>query len=348
MENTTNFNQTMKFNFRYSVWLLDTTINGLLVAISLYLMAALVFHEVKIDKRRERFLSLSIEKKYATLSSYTCIIIAVASFVRQGVSFGGNWIEFCSVSDKLSSSEEAVIERTCRILPHLSNFALTVGSGMVFHFLWFRQRVFYIHPSLKLISNTCVRMFSFGVITAWIVFYISLYPVYFILVHYHYVSGFGCLVIDSSFESYLIITITWGIASILMQLVLLFLFVYPILKRGMWKLQRKDECLMKRVKKAVILTSICLGTDVISILLAEFLSVKNANIPFFNFGVNLVINHAVTIACFDHWKQLLWPWNLNQGVADSSSGKTSSTTPPHNRGLDGTSFANENNHKLHV
>ena len=65
---------------------------------------------------------------------------------------------------------------------------------------------------------------------------------------------------------------------------------------------------MKRVKKATLLASICLAADLLSILATQFLFVKNANAAIFPHNINLVINHLVTIAYFDHWKQLLWPW----------------------------------------
>ena len=101
-----------------------------------------------------------------------------------------------------------------------------------------------------------------------------------------------------------------------MQIILLRLFIYPMLKQTLWQSNqnhKRSNRLMKRVKKAIFLKSICLTTDFLSILTTQFLLVKNANAMSFPFSLNLEINLLVTIACFDHGKKMLWLWNLKSG-----------------------------------
>ena len=74
------------------------------------------------------------------------------------------------------------------------------------------------------------------------------------------------------------------------------------------------------MKKAIILALIAFATDILSILANILLSAENATNLTFDFGLNLVVNHLVTIACFDYWRQLIWPWNLN-AKSRSETGK---------------------------
>ena len=331
MENLTHSNHSEKpFVFRPHIWLLDVVINSILVLVSLYLLLALTFHELKIEPpRKDRFLRLPTESRYRVMSKYTCVVIAVASLFRHSIAFGSLWVDRYIVKNNLTFSQEESIEVVCKAISPLGNFALTVGIGLVYLFLWFRQRVFFVHPSLKVFSHSFLRYFSFGVIIVWVLFYIALYPAYFVLVRYRYVAKAGCLVESFSAAPYSDIIITWGAMSIMVQLALLFLFIYPIAKRAMWQGQSKNEqnsVLMRRVKKATILTIICLVTDILSVLISEVLSTKNASSPTFDFGVNLVINHLVTIACFDYWKELLWPWNSKVKFPSRIVSKDASTS----------------------
>ena len=323
MENISNSNHTGMSSFNPNIWRLDTVIIGMLVVISFYLLVALIFHQLKMGQHpKKRFANLSIEKKYGVLSKYTCILIGVASFLRHVFSFAELWIELYIVNYNLSSSQEAQIANACRALPSLFNVALSFGSGLVFFFLWFRQRLIYVHPSLKILSNKCLKTFSFGIIVGWLLFYIALFPIYFTLIHFHYVPKTGCVVKAESIDSNTNLAIAWISISIFMQLSLLLLFIYPILKRAAWKSHQRhkqsSKALLKRVKKAAILSSVSFCTDIATILVNRILSTLTASNPTFDFGTNLVINHLVTIACFDDWKQLLWPWTLDSKMRSQS------------------------------
>jgi len=324
MENSSIINQSLSFD--QEIWLADTVINGLLSVISIYLLIALLFYKIKIEKRNEEhFLRLVPEKRYGILSTYLCIFIAVASLICQTNAFTRKLIEENSIRSNLSASQQRALQTACKIMPPLGNFAITLGSAMVYTFLWFRQRVFYIHPSLKVLNSRCINIFSFTIIVFWFVFYVSIDFAYFSLVHYRFDEELGCVVgTYYAVVKYRQIITSWTIASIVMQIVLLLLFIYPILKRTLWKGQLQSErsvCLMRRVKKAVVLTSACLGSDVAAVVATVLLLQEDSSNIIFVYGVNLVINLLVTIACFDHWKKLIFPWHLKP--------ETSSQTPSH-------------------
>ena len=314
MANSSNFNET--FRFRSEVWLNDTVLSCILAVVALYLLAALAFHEVRVEKpRKERFRRLSLENKFGVLSKYTCILIAIAALLRHLNSLGMLWLEYSAVYGSLPDNSSAA-NSACTILPPVGNVALTVGGGLVYLFLWFRQRVFYIHPSLKILSNKFVTALSFGILIMWIFFWIALYFAYFIIVRYHFTKKGGCLFVDESALPYGYIIFSWTAVSVFMQVVLLGLFIYPILKRSLWRGHQSTDGnspLMRRVKKAVALAAICFLTDVLSVVATIVLFEDNTNSPIFMYSVNLTINQFATIACFDYWKKLLWPWNCRCG-----------------------------------
>ena len=63
MENTTKFDQAI-FNSLSSYWISDVTISGILFSVSLYLLVALLYHQVKVEKSiKQKFKQISLEKK---------------------------------------------------------------------------------------------------------------------------------------------------------------------------------------------------------------------------------------------------------------------------------------------
>ena len=310
MQNLTHSNETTSFTS--DLWLTDLVIIGVLLAVSSYLLVVLIFHKLKFEKTKERFLRLSLEKSYGVISSYMCIMIGVASIILQASGLARKLIELRELSDS-GTFGESVIHKICNTLPTTSNITITIGSGFVYLILWFRQRIFYVHPSLKILSNKCIKFISFSIFAVWFIFYIILFVSHLSLVHYRFKVPVGCIVEESAYSSYSILVLAWLIVSILMQLSLQFLFLYPILKSSMWRSQQQYErnsSLLGRVKKAVALASICFSTDILTIILRAALISRNGSIALPIFSTNLVINHLMTIACFDHWRELLWPWKF--------------------------------------
>ena len=326
MKNLTNSNQTT-YRFRKKLWISDIAINSMLGGFSLYLLVGLVYHQVFVEKRRkEKFSRLALGTRYSLLSKYTCIAIAMASTICDLGTFAQ-----LLVADNLIFSSDSIqhsnaVKIFCHVLPRIGNFGLSAGSGLVYLFLWFRQRVFYVQSSLQVINSKCLRVFSTAIIILWIMFWISLFFVYFIKISYRYEKAGWCqFVLDTGRAwTYGEIIVVWNIISFLMQLSLLGLFIYPMPKRNLWIKTQNDEgnvrnkILMRRVKKALMLSSVCLGTDIFSGVIAAVLYQENSNSALFPYNVNLIINHLATIVWFANWKQMLWPWNVERYAKNSS------------------------------
>ena len=308
MINFSNFNET-QYLFREHIWQANVIIDAVLMIISIYLATSLIFHKLKREEtKKEKFFRLGLEDKFAVISKFICILIAFSSIYRNANSIVLLWVEKTAVLNN-STMIEYEVNTACKALPKIGNVALTIGFGLAYLFLWFRQRLFYIHPALKTLNNIKIRALSFGIIIIWFLYYLATMFSYFSIVRYEFHQQGGCVIVDSTSEAYGFIIIAWSAVSIIIQICLLGLFVYPILRKTSWG-SKKNIHLLKRVKKAVFLTAVCLITDGISVVVIVVLYVPNASSAFFIYNINLVINHLVTIACFDHWKELLWPWNV--------------------------------------
>ena len=315
-----NITECTGLEFKLEYWISNIAICSLVTLIFVYILLALVYHEIRVEKPRQiGFSQLSIEKRYRVLSKYTCILIAIAALLLY-VSLVSKWLaEGTTIFN--GSNLTAAAETVCVVFNPITNVAVTGGNGLVYLFLWLRQRVIYVHPSLKVLNNKCVSAFSFVVLILLILFWISLLIAYFVMVHYHLDRKSGCIIDNDSVQPYSKMVFTWTAVSILMQISLLSLFIYPILKQARWRDHQINSILMKRVKKAVVFSIICLGTDIVTIVVYTFFATDCfANSAIWVYSINLLINHLITIGCFDHWKKLLWPWNVNCcGVVRSES-----------------------------
>ena len=302
MENVT---ECIDLEFRLEYWIGSIAICSLVSLIFFYVLLALVYHEIRVKKSRQiGFLQLSIEERYLVLSKYRCISYNIAFFVLY-ISLVSKWFV---VGIKIFRGSITAAETVCIVFSHISDAAVTIGNGLVYLFLWFRQRVIYVHPSLKVLNNKYVSVFSFAVLALWILFWISLLIAYLIKVQYRFNRTRGCVIDKDSAQPFNVMVFTWTAVSILIQISLLCLFVYPILKQARWRDQRNIANLIRRVKKAVVFAMICLGTDIATIVVYLFLATECVvNSVIWVYSINLLINHLMTIGCFDHWKKLLWP-----------------------------------------
>ena len=292
---------------------------------SLYFVVALLTHQTKTEKiHHKSFFQLSLEIKYSVLSRHTCISIAFVSLLRNlnemgFLAIGG--VTFLSTETNQPSAEAEI---ACNVLARLDIFPLAISNGLVYFFLWLRQSIFYIQPHLKALNRKCVQVFSIGILIFYLAFGISLFVFYLIKFQYQINKSGFCQSeskIGSDGWSYSGLILVFAVGSILMQIVLLCLFVNPLLKRRLWRNSQKSKrnCrLMKTVRKAIVLASICIVTDILTFAANLLLFEKHTNRILFPYSVNLIVNCLVAIACFDCWKQILWPWKLKSHATSSN------------------------------
>ena len=310
-ENSTLFNNSC-FNFNSDWWRNDVIVSSCLAAASVYLFIALVsYYNKAVEKPssiEEVFLPPS-ERKYRLLSIYICIVVGFVSMVRHVYSIGLLTLSGLVVFHNLSLPENTTM---CDVLPRFDVIAYIFGISLVMLFLWFRQKTFYVHSHIKMKCFKCWKVFSYFSMLLVIFSSISSITIFVIKIQYRYCNG-NCLPdIDFDKDTYL----TYSYVLVLaLQMFLVMLFNRPIQvlraqrSRGVQP-DNRDDRLYRKVHKAIVLASLCYGAD--SCVMGYFILFYRQNLMFgfFPFSINLFINHLATIACFDCWKVMLWPWSI--------------------------------------
>ena len=229
MESVCNENQT--YNFNYNIWHADIVITGILTILSVYITTALFYHETRIESRNGKFSRLSIKHKFALISRLLCILIAVISLFRNITAcILLSMVEIYDTPTGITStSHRNATELQCKVVVKLGTVLLTLGIGLVYLFLWFWQRIFFVHPSLKVLSNKFVKSISFSIVIVWLMYYTSSITYYLILVQYH--LNHECSIVQSTENYVFYFAMVWVIVNIVMQIGLLALFLYPFLKK---------------------------------------------------------------------------------------------------------------------
>ena len=288
------------------------------------------------SERRKR--APTFEKRFTQTAKRICIGTALSSLIYHIVS-----LCTLSVEKLVSSGNESLYGKSlkvaCHVLPRVEIFTVIIGMGLVYLFLWTRQRVFYISASLKTLNSNSVRVLSHIILILWVFYFVPAAIVYCILVDYVVLRPGGCQVMISTVGFYRNIIISWVSVSIFMQIALLGLFIKPIIHRALIRHKRnifKANKLLNRVKKAIALTMICLLSDIVAAVVTLFIFRSSSNYSVMAYHINLVINMLATIACFDDWATMLWPWGRDavfphnsawalQGVSNISTPSSAST-----------------------
>jgi len=320
MENISDTSDEM-FLFIPELWATNLTFSIILAVFTFYLIIALFYHYIRVHcRKKEAFFRLSLEKKFSVISRSICILIAVISAIRNVNSIALLAIEKAAIQNETMLQTNAV-KTACDVLPRIGISAVTLGTGFVYLFLWLRQRVFYIHPSMTNLNNKFVSAISLGIILLWFLYYVPATFSYFFLVQYQFHEEGGCLVDGRTSQAYLYIIISWLIVSVTMQIALLGLFVFPIIKRSFLGAQgmNRHSALHRQMRKAIIITIVCLLSDILSAGITWVFQIPNVTSFFALYSLNLSVNHLATVACFDQWKLMLWPWNFNSNIRPSKS-----------------------------
>ena len=315
MEHLTTFSNA-SFSFRRELWISDFVIGNILLMVSVYLLVALLYHHIKVEKPfKEKFFQLNIEKKYRMLSKYTCIVIGVFSVLKCASDIGRKFAELNTVFSNKSVLPSNAAEIACHVLPQGTGLTIIFGYYFIYTFLWIRQSIFYTHSALKGLHNNILKTFSLVILSSYFLSALSLSIVHLILFRYGFSKTGFCLlqVEENIFTLYVQLLISWNVLSMVMQTLLLGLFVYPLLKQSSWYKNQQgiqNHRMLLLVKKAVVLASVCLVTDIFTVVSFILVFNTNSNNPLFIYALNLIINHLATIACFSFWKKVLWPWRL--------------------------------------
>ena len=310
--------------------LVNFGINGFTGTISFYLIIILTFDLIKSNIKNNLYNS-TWEKSHFRKSKILCIFVAILVFVRSLTSFGFLGLKnYFSLRGNFSENQRTDADTICFAIITVLNVTLTIGTCLVYAFLWLRQRIFYTLPQLKALSNKCVKIFSTSILVVWFLYFTVLITCYFVFVRYKFSFFHGCKTVDKDAnDAIFYIVISWAIMTVLMEISLLGLFIFPLLKRERWRKKNFNasnsaSVLLMRVKKATKLTLITALSDIVafSLSIAFEGAVTNAVFTF-----NMLVNLFAAIGCYDHWKSLLCPCKAAQSKSDSITDGCSTMSP---------------------
>ena len=317
MENFSHFNNA-SFRFRQGIWINELAFNCILLIISFYLLVAQIYYHIKVEKHiKPKSFQLTLKNKYRVLSKYICSLIGICSMVRSFTEIGLRSIEWNAVFSNDSAQPTTAANTACKVLPHISAYAAIFGYCFVYVFLWSRQFIFYAHPTLKVLYNNKLKTISFSILPSYSLLVISLGIVYLVRGrHALNKAGFCELQLEPNvFMAFVKFLIAGSILSTAMQLALLGLFIYPLLKQSSWHKNEQgmqNHRMLQLVRKSVILASVSIITDIITAVSVNVFFDNDTNNPTFVHNLNLIINYLITIRIFSFWKKLFWPWSKTE------------------------------------
>lgn len=311
MNNSSITNKTDNY-FHIREELIGYIINGFVASVAVYLIIVLSICLSKINLRRSLH-NVSQEKKQSIISKILCLLVAFCILFRTLSYFGYAEMRYwTTVSNKFDEDDRKFADTSCNVILSIDVFSLTIGTGLVYAFLWLRQRIFYINPGLKSITNKFTTVLSTVIIFAWFLYFLTSLTLYLIFVRYRFDSEYLCVTTDDTSRSSIYsILISWIIATLIMEIVLLGLFIYPLIKHNKWKqnsslTSKSSNLLLHRIRKATLLTMIASVSDILGFVTSFFV---RGPISIVIFNLSLLLNLFSAIGCFDNWRNMIFPCN---------------------------------------
>ena len=314
MENFSHFNNA-SLRFGLEIWINDLVFNNILLIITIYLVIAQIYYYLKVKKHmKPKCSQLTLDKKYCVQSKYICSLIGICSMVRSLTEIGLRSIEWNAAFFNDSAQPTTAANTACYVLPHISVYAAIFGHCFVYVFLWSRQIIFYAHPTLNVLYNNKLKTISFSILPSYLLLVLSLSIIHLVRgQHALNKAGFCVLQLELNvFMAYVKFLIAGSILSTAMQLLLLGLFIYPLLKQSSWHKNEQgmqNHRMLQLVRKSVILASVSVITDIITAVSVNIFFDNDTNNPTIVHSLNLVINYLIAIGIFSYWKKLFWPWS---------------------------------------
>ena len=189
----------------------------------------------------------------------------------------------------------------------------------VYGALWFRiYTVFYKEAKTKKNTSKLLKYINFSAMP--LLFLLVIANLVSLLITPPYISvGCGCTQLQSEEEN----LFNWALVagcSVLLQLILLFSFSYPLYLHRKKMLSRgfDHKSVIPIVKRAAIVAAICILTDLLSFLFATLYHGPTLHLHHTVYGCDLLVNLAGTIFVFADWREKLFPFGMLN--ADTSPG----------------------------
>lgn len=231
----------------------------------------------------------------------------------------------------LEVSEGFTNDSVCLIVRKVTDALFVLVISLIYFTLWLRQRVFYTSLLTSSLNSNFTKILGWCVIVLVVVggaVGISLY-----LGTLTYKSSeLGCI-INETFVAAEVPPAYYISTVVLFQFILLYLFVYPLVKHNRYmnttQLNTFPKATYKLLKRVAIVTAIDVSLDVIMISLAQILRFYfSLTYLIFLFDVVLTKSCVCVICSFKDWKYRLCPFNCCARTNDLKGIQISSVQMP--------------------
>lgn len=280
---------------------------------SLYLFGVLLAYDLRFShvNHRDKSNANRFRKKEELMRRFL-LISAFVIFVRQIVGT-------LEISEGFASSD------MCSVLTKLEMVLFAMGFWLIYCVLWMRQRVLYDSCLSDQVSTMFTRTLSGSVIVI-MTLMIAGGVVINTSTREYVSSEFGCILKNNSNK--LLAWVSNIVSVLLFQLILLFLFIYPILKQfnqsNASRTNRLSSTILNLLRRVVIAASIDIVLDIVLLTMRQrrFDNLLSLSSRVINFDYLILVKSCICVICgFSDWKMRLFPFaccKSNDGANVSS------------------------------
>lgn len=298
-------------------WYGNITVASVSIFFAFYATVGWITRELLI-KRRSHSENVS-ERRLTMTTRGLCILAALSTL-------SGAILKLVTHLTQRTTSFEEVLKPTegfCDVVPVMRDGLYLVSTTSVYLFLWARQRVFYINSVFQALNGKILTIISYIVLLVWLGCFV--FSLFFLITiaKWVLVQGVGCVAESESIKPTQTFFIGWIVACTFMQIFLLTLFVYPIIKQvTSTGAQLLNSRMYRRVKKAAILTVVCIVTDIMAYVVRIVITRNKLSVYVLNFTVNV---YSI-ILCYDFWKEVFLPCKIKKERRSHGTSKRSNAS----------------------
>nr|XP_039250567.1 uncharacterized protein LOC120328205 [Styela clava] len=268
--------------------------NTILCIVEIYLTTMLIIGLVKAAKIPRR-------GKRQTYKFWLLITISIGAFVS--VCDSVLYYLLLVAGDFLPHLCDGIINAKC--------ITVSLSLGCTYTMMWLRQRTLYLDSAIERWGPRHAKKFSTAVGIILVVLVVFNAALFIATQKHEGVDTLGCILVSSVIPNWVAFIIL-GTISATMESILLFLFIYPLLKyMKSSTLERQNLNYIPQVTlRAFFTTLVCVLSDVAasasSIILIHEHRVATASI---GLQISILINVISCIASFKKWKILILRFN---------------------------------------
>ena len=281
--------------YNFTRFLVLQTSVTLFTIVSAYIAIALCFFECMLSSKNQLQSQRSWMKqkgRYARVMRYESIVAALFLLGRL----------LCEQYELLAHYL-GVTNDYCNVVVKVKVTLSSISVWNVYLFLWTRQRLCYSEPVMHHLSSHFMKAMSWISLLLLAVAQITS-TILFVVTRFYKLTHLGCRKYMSTTSD----KVPWifiGAMTVCFQIIFLFLFIFPLIKhKAAIKSTPKvgSHIVLRLIKRAAFMTSVCIVTDLVSLLVILFASDKNEIVMILAYDVSLLTNIICVVASFSDWK----------------------------------------------